>query len=842
MKKLYALFMFLTAYAVANAQTTLATWPFTSSSTAATGVATNVTASSASFTGSTPAFNGTSVYYADGGWPTANALDAGVYFQFSVGPSTGSCVLTLSSIDLYMRRSTTGGGSGPNSWCIRSSVDNYATNVASGTGLSTSAASPITVTLGSSFNTINGTVTFRVYGYNVTIGAGGSNRLVFESMNIKGTVYAVSAINFRNTATGNFADGAIWEYSTTGVTYISASTTPTATNITNIKSGTTVTAASDISIATGKNITVDGKLNLGSYRVTGAGNVIVNSTGTVQTSNTGGLATAFANTGTITLNSGASYIFDGATTTPFPTSVTSVNAKDLTASASVTLNKPTTVTGTLSLTGGTLSTNNNLTLASTASGTARIDALTGGATISGNITAQKYLPGGRRAYRFLAHPFTTSIGLSSLTNSIDITGSGGSTNGFTNTASNNPSAFWYNEATGNGSSTNDIGWTAFTNTNGVGSNAWKQYGGALILFRGAKGEGLTGNTYTPSAATISFNGTVNTGNQTITLTKGANTAYSFIGNPYPSQVDLAATVRGSNVGANFWVWDANQGTKGGYTSVPFSSSYILPAYSSIIVTTSANTNNTIQFTEACKSNGSAVNLFRSNVANAFTTSLQLRLQTDSIFWDRLLIGLNDKASSSYDRIDAEKLMNSDVNFYSLSSDGKSLSIDARDAAHADTIALGLQTTVARNFTIQVSNLSLPQGTSMYLYDAYLNTTTLLSDGVTYAFATNADAASKGEGRFQLIQRKQPVLIPVATTMGVKVMPNPATEKFVFTLGNNEIMNGVINLTNQQGQAVKSIAVVNTTNATVTVNDLSKGTYYVTYIGGSNKVTVPVQIQ
>ncbi|MFX5634086.1 hypothetical protein ABTE18_19525, partial [Acinetobacter baumannii] len=89
--------------------------------------------------------------------------------------------------------------------------------------------------------------------------------------------------------------------------------------------------------------------------------------------------------------------------------------------------------------------------------------------------------------------------LNNVTSVIDITGIGGNANGFTTTATNNPSAFWYDPTTGNSSNNPDPGWTAFTNANTL---SWAKAQGIRLLIRGAKGEGLTGVSYTPSAATF----------------------------------------------------------------------------------------------------------------------------------------------------------------------------------------------------------------------------------------------------------------------------------------------------------------------------------------------------
>jgi hypothetical protein len=112
--------------------------------------------------------------------------------------------------------------------------------------------------------------------------------------------------------------------------------------------------------------------------------------------------------------------------------INNVNGVTITGGGRLTVNKLLTVTL------GTLTTNDSLVLNSDSSNTARV------APVGGNIVGQtkvvQYIPGGRRAYRFMAHPFNNYIALSQLQQYIDITGPGGSTNGFTTTGSNAASA------------------------------------------------------------------------------------------------------------------------------------------------------------------------------------------------------------------------------------------------------------------------------------------------------------------------------------------------------------------------------------------------------------------
>ncbi|MFY7886898.1 MAG: hypothetical protein ACOVOV_18845, partial [Dolichospermum sp.] len=136
---------------------------------------------------------------------------------------------------------------------------------------------------------------------------------------------------------------------------------------------------------------------------------------------------------------------------------------DNTSGASVSGASRMTIRRTLTITSGTLNTNDSVVLASDASATARVAPIVSGG-INGQVQLQKYIPGGRRAYRFLSHPFAEAMSLMQWQDGdIDITGTGGATNGFTFTGSNAASAFRYNPTVGNSASSYDPGWRPITN-------------------------------------------------------------------------------------------------------------------------------------------------------------------------------------------------------------------------------------------------------------------------------------------------------------------------------------------------------------------------------------------
>jgi len=164
---------------------TLGYWTF-NNTLAGAGAAAHNTLSTADFNSGIPtkSFNGSVEYFGENGWP-AGSINTGTYLQFSISPNTGY-QLDLTSILLRIRRSNTGSpaGSGPTSWSLRSSVDGYASDIASNS-LSHN-YSNYSVALGSAFLNQYTTVTFRLYGYNVSINSGGTSRLVVDSINIQG--------------------------------------------------------------------------------------------------------------------------------------------------------------------------------------------------------------------------------------------------------------------------------------------------------------------------------------------------------------------------------------------------------------------------------------------------------------------------------------------------------------------------------------------------------------------------------------------------------------------------------------------------------------------------------
>ena len=195
-----------------------------------------------------------------------------------------------------------------------------------------------------------------------------------------------------------------------------------------------------------------------------------------------------------------------------------------------------TVTGTITPTSGTLTTNGNLILASTSSGTGSI-ANGSGSYLSGNVTVQRYI-GSSQQWRMIGFPFTqaTTIAQSTLA-------------GFFSSGYN---AYTFAEGADDqshygSSGTTNAGWSSFTGTTSS-SNGILLSGGTI-------------------SSTINFTGPINTGTQSIALTK-AKSGWNFIANPFASNLNWTSvyTPNSANIAATVYRYDPNTTAYGSYNA------------------------------------------------------------------------------------------------------------------------------------------------------------------------------------------------------------------------------------------------------------------------------------
>jgi hypothetical protein len=572
--------------------------------------------------------------------------------------------------------------------------------------------------------------------------------------------------------------------------------------------------------ALGADVTVNGltiesaaTLSIGSNTLTVNG--AVSGTGTLTGSSTSNL-TVGGTAGSLNFTSGGRTLKD--LTLNASSTATLGTALDITGGSSY---------GTVIInSGATLTTGGNLTLQSNATGTSRIGNSAG--SISGDVTVQRYIPSGRRAYRFLGHPFSTTLNMGSLTDDIYVTGTGGAANGFDATTNNNPSAYWFDNTSGGTGS-----WTAFTH--GSTDNSWTQYRGIRALVRGDRTQTgtLDGTNPTPNAVTLDMTGTVNTGNQNISVPTAG--AYHLVSNPYPSATDIGTVIDATaNIGTQYWMWDANANTKGNWvTRTVGTGVYNLAMNGSFFVQPSSST--TLAFAETNKTATATQSLFQTDNANEL---LQIQLQYQGRHSDNMFVRFDKDYKNDFDNKDGEKLLGAEVNFYSTTVDGKKLSLDSRPFAKEGIIPITLTSTLQSPFKFVVLENGIEPGIEVYLKDKLLNTLTKLVAGAAYDFEVTADANTQGANRFELVMQKAPEVMAPVTNLNVQVGPNPASHFIKVTMAAPKAEATSLRIVNTDGKAVSSMnfGTVSHLQKDISIQQLPAGTYVVQVTHGDEIIT------
>jgi hypothetical protein len=560
-----------------------------------------------------------------------------------------------------------------------------------------------------------------------------------------------------------------------------------------------------------------------------AGNIDIQSGGSV-TLNGGDLQLSgtFNNNGTV---SGSGKISLNGTSTQIISGTTGSTGNlelNNSAGASITAANKLNITGTLTSTSGTLTTNSGLYLKSTASATGRIAAVAG--TISGNVNIELYVPG-QRGYRLLGHPYTTAQSLSTLSTYFDITGVTGANS---ICGGQNPSVFSYTP----GATPAYVGITTAINTFPKATNGNSHSNGILAFVRGAPGQDcLTSGTTSPSNITFTTASAINQG--TVNETVPAN-GWNLISNPYPSQVNLSQVTGVSSLFAIKVINPAQQNSSHTYTNgtayVDLAATAILPVNGAFLANNNTGTDITITFTEASKT-GSAP------VSNTFKTTsiyptLGLSVYNGTAVWDNWNLTMQPHTGNNAgDNGDLGKISNAQLDIYSLSADNHKLNWDARDAdsiADGAVVALGVRSVPQAAYTLAVSENSLPASKIVYLHDKYMNSYTQLTNGTSYPFTVDVNAASQGEGRMELLFNNVTTGVNnvAATQNKIQVAPNPATSNVSLSYPTVFAGDKTISIMNAIGQVVRTVN-TNDRIVSVDISGLASGVYVVKTVGNGN---------
>jgi hypothetical protein len=442
----------------------------------------------------------------------------------------------------------------------------------------------------------------------------------------------------------------------------------------------------------------------------------------------------------------------------------------------------------------TFATNNNLTLVSSASATARVaDITNNGAnsnTISGNVIVERYIQS-HRAWRLLTAPINVSTTPQTINASWQegqtntaTTGSGHKYNApgtvgygteITNTLATNPLTTGYDSAVTDNPSilylnAAGTGWAVPPNTNGTNVNGQQGY---MLFVRGDRSVIVTKPVYNPSTVTrLRVKGNLIQG--TVLYTPTVSPAWHVVGNPYASEtkLDHIFTAYASTVGSAYDVWDpmmtglqgvgaffaVTHNSDGTYSAITHISPFVLGTLESseAIAFYCLNTSS-LSFLETDKNTGSGVLVFRpadDPIASFRTDLYSVASDGSTNLDDGTLTLYNSQYSNSVNWIeDAKKLGNAAENM-SLKRNGQTIAIEKRQPIVAtDTIFLSIANMKQQTYQFVLAADQINQaGLSARLEDQFLGSSTpvSLTDTTKINFNVTSDPASQGGSRFRVV--------------------------------------------------------------------------------------------
>jgi hypothetical protein len=501
-------------------------------------------------------------------------------------------------------------------------------------------------------------------------------------------------------------------------------------------------------------------------------------------------------------------------------------------------------------------------LKSDATGTGTIGQVTGTLTGATNVTAERYIPSGKRAFRFLTPSVTTSgtifanwqnNGATTAGIGIQITGSTTGANGFDTTASGSPSMYTYQNTVASGT-----GWLAIPSTNSTSLVAGMGY---RTLIRGDRNVNIAiaSADNMNVATTLSATGTLKVGNvvfdsastpalnNTISTTSNPTTNdYSLIGNPYASPVDWELVSR-TNVADFYYTWDPNMGTtteRGRYVAYSASSHtatnsgsgtsyvnrYIQPGQAIFVKTIGSNPS--LTFKEEDK-NATFTNVFRTTTNS--TLSVSVYNPSEVAFAapiDGTIAVFGTDFNASVGIGDVVKMYSAGEHL-AWSKDTKLLAIDATIpvVANDQLLLKTMQFAANKSYTFKVSATNFDTSLTGYLVDQYLNSQTQLDFNTAnfITFATTTDVNSYGSDRFKVVFSPSVLNTNVWNESTVHIYPNPVTNN-QFAISVPSLTNGKVTVTihNLIGQSVykESISAINSTIVVRPLALLKAGVYSV----------------
>ncbi|MCB0495574.1 MAG: fibronectin type III domain-containing protein [Cyclobacteriaceae bacterium] len=379
----------------------------------------------------------------------------------------------------------------------------------------------------------------------------------------------------------------------------------------------------------------------------------------------------------------------------------------------------------------------------------RVAPLPTGASITGNVRAEKYLPVyGSKRWRNISIP-VLGASVADIQNEIPVSGNfSGSDNGSGGIPSYaTGSLAYYNNTIGDDTQTLDDRWVLYPSTDNL----------ALLTTTGNEAQGYAIWIRDLGAVTFDVTGSVNQGTIDFHPT-GSHERWNLMGNPYPSSINWDASgwtktgIQGNAIfiwdGLQYKTWNGSMGDLPDGTIAKGQSFWVQGSQDAITLTA----------TETVKA-ATTGTTYRTGELSY----LEL-LVSDKTYTDKTYVYLATGAKPEFDQQDASKLLNSIFSFSSLSSDSSKLSINAisPNICHEE-IPLVLENIWQGSFSLEWNNIhSLPAYLNLTITDRFTEQSYNLKTDNKIDFDITADPQSSYKYRFLLKINSQEVNASLVT--------------------------------------------------------------------------------
>ena len=330
----------------------------------------------------------------------------------------------------------------------------------------------------------------------------------------------------------------------------------------------------------------------------------------------------------------------------------------------------------------------------------------------------------------------------------------------------------------------------------------------------------------PGAATTkSYTGTFNTGTKTIALTRtnsAAKPGFNLVANPYPSYLDWSMVdTTAANIQTSVWYRTKTSG--GAYTFDTYNgkldvatangenavSKLIPPMQAFWVRVKTGFAGGTLTFDNTMRKHAdvSGNKMKAPKVSETKVVRLQLSNGTNA---DEALVCFNSNAQNSFDSYDSPKMFESSATrpeLYTLAGNEKVVINGLSDLNGLSSdmeLPLGFTTGAGGNFTLKATEITnFDNSRKLYLRDKQENSETELTPETEYAFSTTA-ATSNNESRFSLLFKapgvttgttnanSERISVFVNTQNQITIIAKPNSNYSIYNAMGQLIENGTLN--------------------------------------------------